>query len=149
MVFNILSSAQLQWRTPYEALTGSTPDISAFLEFGFWDLVYYRLDDHGFPSESDECLAHVVRITPNVGDALTYILLDCETNKKLYWSTIHPASILSEKNQGLAHVDGEISGHLPTSDKGPPPVVKSQANTPGFSTSLKSFDPTQIQEMLG
>ena len=46
-------------------------------------------------------------------------------------------------------MDGEIFGHLPTSDTGPPPVVKSQANTPGFSTSLKSFDPTQLQEMLG
>ena len=79
-------------------LTGSTSDISAFLEFGFWDLVYYRVDEHGFPSDSDERLAHVVGIAPNVGDTLTYILLDCQTNKKLYRSTICLANLLSEPN---------------------------------------------------
>ena len=54
MVLNVLANAQLQWNMPHEALTGSTPDISAFLEFGFWDLVYYRVNEHGFPSDSDE-----------------------------------------------------------------------------------------------
>ena len=71
-----------------EALTGATPDISAFMEFEFLNLVYCCVEDQDFPSESNQRLAHVVGIVDNVGDALTYKLLDSETNKIIYRSAI-------------------------------------------------------------
>jgi hypothetical protein len=33
-------------------LTGSTPDISPLLSFEWWEPVFYKLDDFGFPSKS-------------------------------------------------------------------------------------------------
>ena len=40
-LLNHLACQSLQWRTPLEALEGSTPDISPLLRFSFWDPVYY------------------------------------------------------------------------------------------------------------
>ena len=40
-ILNHCACAQLHWRTPIEALTGSTPDISAILQFPVWHPVYY------------------------------------------------------------------------------------------------------------
>ena len=71
-----------------EALTRVTSNISAFMEFRLWDLVYYHIEDQDFPSESNERLAHVVSIANNVANALTYKLLDSETNKIIYRSAI-------------------------------------------------------------
>jgi len=54
-VMNHLATAQLNYRTPMEALTGQTPDISPLLSFHFWELVYF-LDpsDESFPSATKE-----------------------------------------------------------------------------------------------
>ena len=35
-----------QGHTPFGHLTGETPDISEYLDFGFWDHVWYK-DDGG------------------------------------------------------------------------------------------------------
>ena len=37
-------AADLQGRTPLEALTGETPDISQYLDFGFYDRVWFKED---------------------------------------------------------------------------------------------------------
>ena len=36
--------ADLQVRTTLEALTGDTPDISQYLDFGFYDRVWFKED---------------------------------------------------------------------------------------------------------
>ena len=35
----------LNWRTPHERLTGSTPDISMIYRFRFYDRVYVKRDE--------------------------------------------------------------------------------------------------------
>ena len=37
-------AANLQGRTPLKSLTGETPDISHYLDFGFYDLVWFKED---------------------------------------------------------------------------------------------------------
>jgi hypothetical protein len=49
-VLNFTASASLNWRTPMEILTGTTPDISPLLSFQWWEPVYFKLDDDSFPS---------------------------------------------------------------------------------------------------
>jgi hypothetical protein len=41
------SSFSLDGRTPMEQLTGKTPDISEYLDFGFYDLIWYKEDNAG------------------------------------------------------------------------------------------------------
>ena len=66
-LLNCLACQALQWRTPPEALEGSTPDISPLLHFSFWDPVNYKFDDSDFPSGSTEGRGRWVGITENVG----------------------------------------------------------------------------------
>jgi len=54
MVMNCTATESLGWRTPLEKLAGVTPDISALLCFHFYEPVYYKRMDAGFPSESTE-----------------------------------------------------------------------------------------------
>ena len=53
-----MAMESLRWRTPHEALTGTTPDISVIYWFCFYDQVYVKRDEPTargrFPSESDE-----------------------------------------------------------------------------------------------
>ena len=37
-------AANLQGRTPLEALTGETPDVSQYLDFGLYDRVWFKYD---------------------------------------------------------------------------------------------------------
>jgi len=35
----------LNWKTPISVRHGYTPDISAFLQFQFWERVYFKVDE--------------------------------------------------------------------------------------------------------
>jgi hypothetical protein len=68
----------LNWRTPVEWLLGYTPDITVFLQFEFWEPVYYSKYDAQFPSDTTELLGRFVGISENVGNAMTFKVLTCE-----------------------------------------------------------------------
>ena len=40
-VYNIVAHESLNYRTPYEQRHGTTPDISAYILFHFWEKIYY------------------------------------------------------------------------------------------------------------
>jgi len=77
---------------PLTALLGVTVDISVLLCYHFWQQVYYKAVEPGFPSDSKERLGHIVGISEHVGHALTWKILDVETNKVLYRSLCCPAT---------------------------------------------------------
>jgi len=59
---------QLKVRTPYEVITGNTPEISEFLEFSFYQLVWYY-EPSVFPQQN-RYLARWLDITHCVGQAM-------------------------------------------------------------------------------
>jgi hypothetical protein len=75
---------------PLTLLTGVTVDISVLLRFYFWQKVYYKLEDPGFPSDSKEGVGHIVGISEHVGHALTWKILTEDTNKVIYRSQVRP-----------------------------------------------------------
>ena len=89
-LLNHMADELLNGRTPIEALTGRTPDISVLLRFHFYEAVYYVVDDTSFPSESNEELGWVVGISENVGHSMTYKILTKKTQM-----IIHRASLRS------------------------------------------------------
>ena len=44
-VQNRTAKESLKWRTLFEALAGSTPNISVILRFRFWDPVFVKYND--------------------------------------------------------------------------------------------------------
>jgi hypothetical protein len=79
-----MASAVLKYRTPLEVCTGVTPDISAFLEYTFYEPVYYLSADSHFPSSSNEKIGNFAGIADSVGDALTYKILTADTKTIIF-----------------------------------------------------------------
>ena len=73
---NRMALKSLNWRTPYEVLYGSTPDISMIYRFKFYDRIYSKRDDSRggdeFPSQSNEFSGRFVGFSEIVGHKLTY-----------------------------------------------------------------------------
>jgi hypothetical protein len=118
-VLNFTASAALNWRTPTEVLTGSTPDISPLLRFGWWDPVYYKLDDSSFPSDSREHRGRFVGISEHVGHAMTYMILTDDTQKIIHRSNVRSALDPLTQNKRVDPPSGE--------NYQPPTIIKSKS----------------------
>ena len=106
-LLNHLACQSLQWRTPPEALEGSTPDISPLLHFSFWDPVNYKFDDSDFPSGSTEGRGRWVGIAKNVGHTMTYQILTDDTKKVIYRSNVCSALTKEDCNKRVDLLGGE------------------------------------------
>ena len=128
-LLNHLASELLNWRTPIEVLSGSTPDLSPLMQYHFWEPVYYLIDDkQKFPSETVEKFGRFVGISENVGDAMTFKVLTDDTNQVIHRSSLRSAADQDTKNKRLkpdkdpkepimfiksAHGDEDDLGRLP------------------------------------
>ena len=133
-VLNHTAVESLNWRTPMEVMTGSTPDISAILLFQFWEPVYYKTEDSSFPSQSTEKLGRFVGIAEHVGHALTFKVLKDDSMKVIYRSRIRSATKITDKNQ-----------RAETSEP-PADILKSKHNhgTDSEATTMATFDPIDL-----
>ena len=88
-VHNVVANDSLNLRTPYETRHGSTPDISAYILFTFWEKILYYDSEQSFPN-SKELPGHFLGVAKNSGDALTFRILDSD-GKVLVRSVIRSA----------------------------------------------------------
>jgi len=108
-LYNHTAHESLNWRTPLEVYHGSTPDISAYTQFHFYEPIYYALDDSSFPSQSTEASGWWVGVADNVGDSLTYKVLTRDTHKIIHRSVVRSASDPLHQNRRLPSHGGEGS----------------------------------------
>ena len=115
-IINRMAFKPLNWRTPFEALKGYTPDISMIYRFRFWDKVVFQIhESRGAikPSEEEETseetpiesnntnekethhenignegFGRFVGFAETVGHPLTYKVLTDDTRKIIYRSRI-------------------------------------------------------------
>ena len=116
---------------PLNRLTGSTVDISVLLKFFFWQKVYYKKVDSGFPSESTEAMGHIVGISEHCGHALTWKILTDDTQKVIYRSLVRPYSA-DDPNFRAVMSGGEEDGVIGD------PIIKSKT----LSSDLTNHDIT-------
>eukprot|EP00934_Nitzschia_sp_Nitz4_P006215 Nitzschia sp. Nitz4//scaffold143_size57137//53597//57072//NITZ4_006523-RA/size57137-processed-gene-0.42-mRNA-1//1//CDS//3329536473//6205//frame0 len=102
-IMNRMALGSIDWRTPFEQLTGHTPDISMIYRFRFWERVLFaRTESRGgahFPSQSNEDLGRFVGFSEHVGHPMTYIILTEDTSKIIYRSRIK--SFITDPNLRL------------------------------------------------
>jgi hypothetical protein len=91
-LYNHIAEPTLKWKTPTKIAFGEKPDISALLQFTFYQQVYHHNLEATFP-DSGEKLGHFVGIADNVGDTLTYYILTDNTNQVISRSVLHPADL--------------------------------------------------------
>jgi hypothetical protein len=72
LLLNHLARSALGWKTPMQALTGQTPNISKFLHFSLYEPVYYHSNSDTNPSASNEEQGWRVGVATHFGDELTY-----------------------------------------------------------------------------
>jgi hypothetical protein len=68
---NMLPRWSLDNRTPYEVMTGTTPDASEYVNFAFYDWVYF----HDSQAHNKRTLARWLGPARNVGQAMCYYVL--------------------------------------------------------------------------
>ena len=116
-------------KTPLEKAHGQPVDVSALMQFRWFEPVLYHAPDASFPSESTEStekLGRWVGVADHVGDALTYLILDDASQLVVPRSVVRTA--LSAQHPNLRATtpqqDGEESGGVITSvtDMLPPSV---------------------------
>ena len=74
---------------PQTARDGHTHDISDLLQFHFWERVLYLDNVDAFPAPKERS-GYFVGFAPNVGDALTFKVLDDQTKQVVCVSVVRP-----------------------------------------------------------
>ena len=152
---HILCSPRWQ-NTPF-ALTGITPDISIILLFTFYQPVFYATYDQNLPSESEERAGYWFGFGEHCGDPMTHKLLDHETQKIIYRSTVRPKKSTTP-NHSLVSTSSDPSedkitsgsplGHsecYSSKQKTPTVFIRSRdEENPSGSKPMPTFDPTDI-----
>ena len=77
--------------TPHQKRHGVLPDISAYLQHAFWDPILYFDHEETWPN-TKERPGRWLGIAHNIGDCLTYWVLDDQTKRVLARSVIRPFS---------------------------------------------------------
>ena len=84
--FTATPLAKLQGRTSYEFIFGHTPDISEYIEFEFYDWVWYWDSSAEYPEEKKR-LGRWLGVAHRVGQGMCYYILT-ETAKVIVRSTL-------------------------------------------------------------
>ena len=88
-VLNHVYNSTIQ-HIPINAAAGLTCEISHLLRFRFWQPVYLNSDDSSFPSDSTEEIGRSVGISENLGNNMTFSILNTTTNKVISRSNVSP-----------------------------------------------------------
>ena len=99
-IHNVTSDETLDYKTPYSKRRGETPDISPYLQFKFYEKVYYLDPSEKYP-ETKEKLGRWIGVAHNVGDHLTYVILTSDTHRLIERSVVRSAEIDNAKNLAL------------------------------------------------
>jgi hypothetical protein len=74
-LLNRVAMDSLDWRTPMEVALGETPDISALLQFRFYEPIYYHDPVNNKFPDTQEKIGYFIGIAENKGDELTFWVL--------------------------------------------------------------------------
>jgi hypothetical protein len=97
---NRIARKSINWRTPYELLYGSTPDISPFVIFEFWEPVYYTDLNTPFPNNQEK-IGRFMGIAEDHGNNMCFWILTNETEKLIVRSYLRSATDATKPNASL------------------------------------------------
>ena len=117
------------------------------LLYTFYQPVFYATHDQHFPSESEEKSAFWVGFAEHCGDSHTHMVLDADTLKIIYRSSISPRSL---KNSNQRLIDAEVEeDHQPHLKPPKHPTDGDKPTGPDVPTVFtKSRDDLQHQASL-
>ncbi len=143
-LMNHLASDVLCGLTPIEVATGQRPDISALLQFRWFEPVLYSVD-HTFAADSPESSGRGVGIADTQGDALTYLILTDDTHKVITRSAVRSAFDPRNPNFRARPNPSSGDGESPTHS----PILLSASDVSGLDIAspelkLPHFSPDEL-----
>ena len=129
-LLNVLANNKLNGRTPTEKAFGTTPDISPFLQFHFYEEILYLDPSEGFPVTKEKA-GRFVGVTDSIRDALTYWILT-DTSQTISCSDIRPAK--DGENPNLQSPDNAVE------------VEREDQGSPGYDTKEETVIRSQAEE---
>ena len=98
MILNLTANASIGYNIPMQVLTGVAPDISPFLQFEWYEPIYYKTEESHFPSMSNERSGRFVGVSELVGHALTFMILTDDTQTIIHRSVVRTATDPASEN---------------------------------------------------
>jgi len=101
-VHNNTACEVINYRTPTEVRDGYTPDISGLIQHHFWDQVYYKDFEHGFPAEGgNEKKGRWMGRALDYGDKMCYYILTDDTEQLIVRSMVRSATETDRPNRAF------------------------------------------------
>ena len=128
-IHNVTADETLDWNTPWSKRRCATPDISAFLQYQFWEPVFYHDHTEKFPKTKEKC-GRWLGVAHNIGDAMTFKVL-AENNQILERSVIRSARDPERPNKTVQATEESDNSSEPEHilDSKPPPQLPHKART--------------------
>jgi hypothetical protein len=144
-LFNVLYNPTLGM-SPNMSATGQKDDISAYLQFRWWEPVYYLADDVETPNTKEKT-GRWVGVAEDVGDCLTYWIFTDDTQQCIARSAVRtrldsdqvnlraefPGPLTTEEGEENRDSSSPYNGVYALSDAGKPVLDSSEARVPKFS----------------
>ena len=89
-IHNRTATPLLGWKTPISKRHNYTPDISAFIQFRFWERIYFKVDEKH--PKSKEAPGYWMGVSDTVGDLITFNIWSDATKKVLQRSAVRTAN---------------------------------------------------------
>src|SRR5688500_5934788 len=98
MILNLTANASIGYNIPMQVLTGVTPDISPFLQFDWYEPIYYKTEESHFLSMSNEKSGRFIGVSEHVGHTLTFMILTDDTQTIIHQSVVQTATDPASEN---------------------------------------------------
>src|SRR6476646_8586308 len=86
----VMAHPALGGMSPHQKMYGVIPDVSPYLMFHWYQPVRYALNSNSSLSTMNERAGYMMGVADGVGDALTWWILDDETNRLVARSVVRP-----------------------------------------------------------
>ena len=146
-IMNRTAKEKLGWRTPVEALTGNTPDVSILLHFTFWEPVFIKnYDGSGkcFPSESNEIIVRFVGFSETVGHSMTFKVFNESTKQVLYRSCLRKINKAVDILNVPHYNPGTPAEQGDPDDEDIPEIIKIRGSSEDNLRRTPSFSPEEL-----
>jgi hypothetical protein len=107
-IHNITSDETLGWSTPWSRRKGGTPDISVFLQFRFYEPVYFHNPQGKFP-DTRELPGYWLGVTHNIGNTMFFYVLNADTHRVIERSVLRSALSTRHQNKETKFPDDQYS----------------------------------------
>jgi hypothetical protein len=104
---------KLEGRTPYEIVCGRTPDISEYLDYAWYETVWYYDQEANFP-EPRRKMAKWLGVAHRVGQALCYYVLP-SSGRPIVRSTVQPLTHEEKESQEILQQIKELDQSITSS----------------------------------